>query len=90
MVTFDGALHLNDEMIDGNESDIPDFIEEQFQLAYGYYLLKNRRVHEAGNWLQGNPLFPVIYEGYSITEMKNSLAQLADWRISLLFDLANE
>lgn len=80
MVTFDGALHLNDEMIDGNESDIPDFIEEQFQLAYGYYLLKNRRVHEAGNWLQGNPLFPVIYEGYSITEMKNSLAQLADWR----------
>lgn len=76
IVTFDGALSLEGELIKINPSVISESMEEQFRLAYSYYLLKHRFIHEASQLLRETSLFSVVYEGYSVNELKQSLVYL--------------
>ena len=50
--------------------------KQRFKWAYTYYLLKQKHVNEAAYLQEDNYLFQLINEGYSHTEISQSLNAL--------------
>lgn len=76
VVTFDEALNLEQEEIPTSSDEISKEIEQKFRLAYGYYLIKQRRIDEASFLFQETGLFQIIHQGYSNNEIGRSLAAI--------------
>lgn len=76
VVTFDEALNLEQEEVPTSSDEISKEIEQKFKLAYGYYLIKQRRIDEASFLFQETDLFPIIHQGYSNNEISRSLTAI--------------
>ncbi len=76
IVTFDDVLKLEENIFPTISDQVSETIEQQFRLAYAYYLLKQKQVDEAAFLLQGTELWPVVTQGYSNDEISRSLAAI--------------
>lgn len=76
IVIFDEVLNLNGDSYPVSEEVTCEELQQRFKWAYTYYLLKQKHVNEAAYLQEDNYLFQLINEGYSHTEISQSLNAL--------------